>query len=1063
MEVMASEAEAEVETLVEADAEIGAGAEAEAEVETLVEADAEIGAGAEAEAEAETLVVSGCENVEGRSVSKMGWEAAQAWLMAIPRRRNVTRHEIDEWLQQNKSSLSNEVASVPRLHMYRYMEAQHKLIRRADQANDAQPPQLLEPPLRRFKRSDKWKPVWLWLEKLDQDKVVRANDISRWLLANPDLTAELRATHSRDHLLRYIQKCHHIVLKKKKKLGYTKKEKAEKGSQRQSTYLSEQVVSKESLKNNPRSSTSTRDSQARNAIHMEGGWLRAMPEQGDRESQMQDLKEQKARSAFLYTSQDEVQNLRGIPPSMMKTGELHPLNVSTTMMSWPSSSLGIKVDQQSESGIEVRPGISQPNQPLMPAQEGMLECSGAERKPGCSGAEPMSEKDLAIKKYELLSDLQTLLEDLLRKSYGRQIQYTPIDIAHAQEEQLIFSSIENSTRHLSVNSRRVRSRRRRSHSSSLAVDAHHVVSPGLDPKRRRIEKGVSEKSIYSWTFQEALEGSGANIITSYNFAKRRRAARATTTISATRFAIPSEIATSQNSEEPMISETTINVAKCMQEREVGGALGSVACRFKNVGSHNRNWASVLRGWDSLDRHFPGPAVTLEQKAYSSWAPSWCAYTSNVAIVQPSGRMDQGIQKVLDVRFHPGGLPQLVCSCNAAPNELLLYSLVNGRARELSGHNCQIQAVEYAVGGSLIVSCASNLVKVWDSSTAACLHTLGSEHPEDNVLGHRKKISALAVNPSQSCLVATSGGKGDAQLLLWNVLTGALISNLNSSLREREPNVPPMDAIDFCSNHQNLLICGSDAANGGPAVVQLWDVDALKDCTTFAANESYITCLKTDRAGHMLLTGSGDGSIGLFDIRTCGAITRLPLGLNCEVTSVSFSSCGTYFQGSSTANKTMVWDTRMMSMEPGTTSLEHPPQLAKSDSRSTRALHCLSHGKPMPTAENACQLPGFVDEGDQGVNDARWFQNSPILVTASGNGSIAMWDMSLAQPCIRHMKSHSRCINSVAVAPDDLYICSGGDDQKVVIYQDVGRETRQQWRLTHPLCEKLRFATRLDDS
>ena len=29
-------------------------------------------------------------------------------------------------------------------------------------------------------------------------------------------------------------------------------------------------------------------------------------------------------------------------------------------------------------------------------------------------------------------------------------------------------------------------------------------------------------------------------------------------------------------------------------------------------------------------------------------------------------------------------------------------------------------------------------------------------------------------------------------------------------------------------------------------------------------------------------GAGDGSVGLFDIRTCGGITRLPLGSNCEV-------------------------------------------------------------------------------------------------------------------------------------------------------------------------------------
>jgi hypothetical protein len=33
---------------------------------------------------------------------------------------------------------------------------------------------------------------------------------------------------------------------------------------------------------------------------------------------------------------------------------------------------------------------------------------------------------------------------------------------------------------------------------------------------------------------------------------------------------------------------------------------------------------------------------------------------------------------------------------------------------------------------------------------------------------------------------------------------------------------------------------------------------------------------------------------------------------------------------------------------------------------------------------------YVDIGDQGVNDARWFQNEAILVTGSGSGRWATW-------------------------------------------------------------------------
>lgn len=45
----------------------------------------------------------------------------------------------------------------------------------------------------------------------------------------------------------------------------------------------------------------------------------------------------------------------------------------------------------------------------------------------------------------------------------------------------------------------------------------------------------------------------------------------------------------------------------------------------------------------------------------------------------------------------------------------------------------------------------------------------------------------------------------------------------------------MDAMKFC--HESLLICGSDSADSQPAVVQIWDVDALKELMTFPANDS----------------------------------------------------------------------------------------------------------------------------------------------------------------------------------------------------------------------------------
>uniref|UniRef100_A0A804N3W3 Protein kinase domain-containing protein n=1 Tax=Zea mays TaxID=4577 RepID=A0A804N3W3_MAIZE len=92
----------------------------------------------------------------------------------------------------------------------------------------------------------------------------------------------------------------------------------------------------------------------------------------------------------------------------------------------------------------------------------------------------------------------------------------------------------------------------------------------------------------------------------------------------------------------------------------------------------------------------------------------------------------------------------------------------------------------------------------------------------------------------------------------------------------------------------------------------------------------------------------------------------------------------------------------------------------------------------------------VDEGDQGVNATQWLHNEPVLVTVSGDSSVGMWDVTLGQPCVRHIVAHTRCANAVAVAPNDKYLCIGGSDQKVVLYHNRSGRTHLNWRLSHPL-------------
>lgn len=915
---------------------------------------------------------------------KKGWDAIRAWLWSLPRRRNVSSEEVDAWVESNKENVINrEIISLPRADLFRFLVAQHKLMRKTDKMENLE---VLEPPTARFRRSEKWKPVYAWLESLDTGSVVGAKVIEIWLENNPSVKQDLLGKHTRQHLLHYIQKCHASLMKKKKNhlLNGTKARFREKKKKK----------------------TQKLPASARSAVGAAILNKRLLSNFGHRKAAYE------GRNSGVGSSTDQ------------------KFSSESTSMQMPSTSEW----KGSESSFFLEPATS------------------------------IVERTEARKRYEILSELHRQLLDHIVKT-KEQIK------AHSTQGNA-YSSARPSTsaaffmdgathpgssgavsgylfdnQYIGIEDLDVRLRRRSRDSARSQQENGARSRLSLDlkcAKKRKKEKDKLHNMVLSWSYSEVWTGSSSfSKLGGNNHLENVPCEEACSseTLASSQNTIP-------NVNPPKMVYSSV---KCLQERERGAGIGSLSFPFQTLGKVRcHQWKSFFEGWDTLGKQFTGCAVLLERRAFSSWQPSWSAYTSSVAVAAPLGTIDQGVQKVLDVRFHPNNLPQLVCSSNAAPNELLLYDLLSGKAIELVGHNCQIQAVEYAADGAYIVSCGSNLVKIWDTITGACLHTMGPGPWNGNASGHKKKINALAISQQQSYHIATSGGNGDSQILLWDVNRGELLCDLNGNLRSQSPGLPCMDALEFCD--QNLLICGSDSS-GGPAIVQIWDVQAPEIVASFPANDSYITSLKANPAGTIIATGAGDGSVALFDIRTCGGIVRLPLGSSFEVTSVSFSSCGTYLQASSTANKTFVWDTRMLSMEPGPRLVDTPLQLADNLSRKVRALHCLSHGAPMPTSENAGQMPGVVDEGDQGINDARWFNGESMLVTASGNGSIAMWDMSLGDPCVRHMTSHTRCVNTVAISPNNKHICSGGDDQKVVLYQNTRDKSLNGWRLTHPLLEE----------
>uniref|UniRef100_A0A7C8YTQ7 Uncharacterized protein n=1 Tax=Opuntia streptacantha TaxID=393608 RepID=A0A7C8YTQ7_OPUST len=130
--------------------------------------------------------------------------------------------DVENWVKSNHEILPEEIKSM----------SQSDLLQRFSALQRSQPTVAPEPAIEpsqvktvsqveypfRFQRTDRWLPVYTWLESLNADEVVKSKDISDWLSANPKICEQLCSRHSRYHLTHYIKKCHSKILKRQDKL-----------------------------------------------------------------------------------------------------------------------------------------------------------------------------------------------------------------------------------------------------------------------------------------------------------------------------------------------------------------------------------------------------------------------------------------------------------------------------------------------------------------------------------------------------------------------------------------------------------------------------------------------------------------------------------------------------------------------------------------------------------------------------------------------------------------------------------------------------------------------------
>ena len=173
--------------------------------------------------------------------------------------------------------------------------------------------------------------------------------------------------------------------------------------------------------------------------------------------------------------------------------------------------------------------------------------------------------------------------------------------------------------------------------------------------------------------------------------------------------------------------------------------------------------------------------------------------------------------------------------------------------ELTGHTAGITSVAFSHDSRFLVSGSNDhTVRLWDVNSEAQIATF---------TGHSDVVFSVAFNPNANLIA--SGGK-DRTIMLWDVATG------ESRIIKTE-HTDSINNVAFSRDGKTII---SSAVWYDPTV-QLWDVATGKMKTIITGHTSGVYNIAFSADGKTLATGSGDGTVLLWDFNNIMRTNDVP--------------------------------------------------------------------------------------------------------------------------------------------------------------------------------------------
>ncbi len=215
-------------------------------------------------------------------------------------------------------------------------------------------------------------------------------------------------------------------------------------------------------------------------------------------------------------------------------------------------------------------------------------------------------------------------------------------------------------------------------------------------------------------------------------------------------------------------------------------------------------------------------------------------------------------------------------------------------RTLSPRDDEVWTLAFSPDGRSLGSAgATGVIKLWDANTGEMLR---------HIDGHRNWVLSLAFSPDGHLLAS---GSRDRTLKLWDPNTGELVHSIANAFSFHigplgQQDWPPYAAPLTFSSDGRWLASGS-----GEGTIRLWDTETGTSIRVLPGHSEDVFSLAFTPDNQLLASGSGDKTIKIWNTNTGDLLTTLT-GHTSTVHSLAFSPDGVWLASASNDGTIKLW-------------------------------------------------------------------------------------------------------------------------------------------------------------